>query len=85
MKENILVAVGAFFIGIGLILIFSVLTALPVMLLWDWLMPTLFGLKEITLFQAWGVNFLCCMLFKGNSYNKNNVINKEPKKSILHG
>jgi hypothetical protein len=26
--------------------------SLPVMLLWDWLMPTIFGLPEITWFQA---------------------------------
>jgi hypothetical protein len=31
----------------------SVVLAIPVMLLWDWLMPTIFGLKEITLMQAW--------------------------------
>jgi hypothetical protein len=30
-------------------------------------MPELFGLKEITLLQAWGVNFLCGMLFKNNT------------------
>jgi hypothetical protein len=41
--------------------------ALPTMLLWDWLMPELFGLKEITLFQAWGVNFLSGMLFKSHT------------------
>jgi len=45
----------------------SLLFALPVMLLWDWLMPTLFGLKEITLFQAWGLTWLCGMLFKNNT------------------
>ncbi len=26
----------------------AALMSLPVMLLWDWLMPTIFGLKEIT-------------------------------------
>jgi hypothetical protein len=37
------------------------------MWLWDWLMPHLFGLKEITLFQAWGLNFLCGLLFKSHN------------------
>jgi hypothetical protein len=50
-----------------LVVIFSLLFALPVMWLWDWLMPTIFGLKEITLFQAWGLSALCGLLFKNNT------------------
>jgi hypothetical protein len=56
-----IVAAIAFLIGLSLIM------ALPTMLLWDWLMPELFGLKEVTLFQAWGLNFLCGMLFKSHT------------------
>ena len=41
--------------------------ALPVMLLWDWLMPTLFGLPELTWLQAWALLILCGLLFKGHS------------------
>jgi hypothetical protein len=37
------------------------------MLLWDWLMPEIFGLKEITLFQAFGINLLSGILFKSSS------------------
>ena len=44
----------------------SAFMSLPAMLLWDWLMPTIFGLKEITWFQAWGLMFLCGLLFKSN-------------------
>jgi hypothetical protein len=29
-------------------------------------MPTIFGLKEITVFQAWGLSALCGLLFKSN-------------------
>lgn len=47
-----------------LLFIVALLCSLPVMLLWDWLMPQLFGLGEITLFQAWGLNMLCGLLFK---------------------
>lgn len=53
--------------AVVLFVIFSLLLAFPVMLLWDWLMPELFGLKEITLFQAWGLNFLCSLLFKSHN------------------
>jgi hypothetical protein len=56
-----IVAAIAFLVGLSLIM------ALPTMLLWDWLMPHLFGLKEVTLFQAWGLNFLCGMLFKSHT------------------
>jgi len=32
--------------------------------LWNWLMPTLFGLKTITIYQALGINILSSILFK---------------------
>lgn len=50
----------------GLFILVSLVCALPVMWLWDWLMPTIFGLKEITMFQAWGLSALCGLLFKSN-------------------
>jgi uncharacterized membrane protein len=52
---------------IVLVIVFSLLFALPVMWLWDWLMPTIFGLPEITLFQAWGLSALSGLLFKSNT------------------
>jgi hypothetical protein len=58
----------------GIVLLFAVaaLMSLPVMLLWDWLMPTIFGLPEITWFQAWGLLFLSGLLFKSHvTVNKN--------------
>ena len=45
----------------------SAFMSLPVMLLWDWLMPTLFGLTTITWFQAWGLMFLFSLLFKSHT------------------
>jgi hypothetical protein len=36
-----------------------------VMLLWNWLMPELFGLKRVGYWQAWGLLALCTILFKG--------------------
>jgi hypothetical protein len=44
--------------------------AFPTMWLWDWLMPTLFGLKTITIWQAFGINMLSSILFKSNTYNQ---------------
>lgn len=40
------------------------LTALIVMLLWNWLMPELFKLTRITYWQALGLEMLCSYLFK---------------------
>ncbi len=59
--------IAAFVLAVATLVAISLIMALPTMLLWDWLMPELFGLKEITLFQAWGVNFLCGMLFKSHN------------------
>ena len=58
-----------FLVVFGYVLLLFVLAAvmsLPVMLLWNWLMPLIFGLTEITWFQAWGLLFLCGSLFKSN-------------------
>ncbi len=44
--------------------LFALLTALPVFLLWNWLMPEIFGVKTISLLQALGLNFLCGILLR---------------------
>lgn len=36
-----------------------------VMLLWNWLIPDIFGLKRISYWQAWGLFILSSILFKG--------------------
>ena len=59
--------IGAIVTAVAFLIGLSLLMAVPTMLLWDWLMPELFGLKEVTLFQAWGLNFLCGMLFKNHT------------------
>lgn len=49
-----------------LIVFFALLTGIPVYFLWNWLMPEIFGLTEITLLQAIGLSLLCSLLFKAN-------------------
>jgi hypothetical protein len=49
---------------LGMIAIVIVLLGYPLMLLWNWLMPVLFKLPEITLWQAIGLNLLSTVLFK---------------------
>ncbi len=52
---------------IGLMLMLGIVYAFPVMFLWNWLMPELFGLKAIDPWQALGLSMLCSFLFKSNS------------------
>jgi hypothetical protein len=52
---GILFALG----GIGLLFLFGWV----VMLLWNWLMPEIFGLKRISYWQGWGLLLLSSILF----------------------
>lgn len=59
-------AIEAFLIVIGLLLLSAILLAFPTMWLWNWLMPNIFGVMKIDLYQAIGINFLANILFKSN-------------------
>ena len=61
LPQKILLGIGFGVAGIGLI----ALCGWVVMLLWNWLMPEIFGLKSLTYWQAWGVLALSTILFKG--------------------
>jgi hypothetical protein len=52
---------------IALIVGLSFLVAWPVMLLWNELMPEIFGLPEISFWQALGLNLFCGFLFKSSN------------------
>ena len=54
-------------IVVGIFALAALLFGLPLMLLWNWLMPVIFGLPTITFWQAVGLNFLSSILFK--TYN----------------
>lgn len=55
-----------FLMALCVSIIISVLFSLPVMWLWNGLMPAIFKLPEITFLQALGLNILCGILFKSN-------------------
>ena len=63
----LLALIGGLFTGAG----FSLLGGLFVMLLWNWLIPGILGLGVITFWQAWGLTWLCAILFKSTSVNSN--------------
>ena len=49
---------------VGLLMLAMILFGGPLMVLWNWLMPTIFGLTEITFWQACGLQLLATILFK---------------------
>ena len=52
-------------VGPIIIAIFVFVTGGIVMLLWNWLLPPLFGFPELTLLQGFGLLALCRILFGG--------------------
>lgn len=53
------------------IAIMGVVLALPVMLLWNWVMPDIFNLPTIDFWHALGLSLLSCCLFNwGNGSSK---------------
>ena len=61
--ETALKILGVF----ALIAIVAFLLSFPVMWLWNWLMPVIFGLIEIDFWQALGLNLLAGFLFRSSN------------------
>ena len=62
-------AVALFLTAVVLVVVVSFVLRLPVMLLWDAVVPAIFKLPEITWMQAWGLSLLCGLLFKSHISN----------------
>ena len=60
---------GKLIVFIGVVLLIALLMAYPTMWLWNWLMPKIFGLIEISFWQALGLNILSRIFFKNASHN----------------
>ena len=54
-------------LALGVIALYGILLGLPLQILWNWLMPTIFNLPTITFWQAMGLNIMASILFKDNS------------------
>jgi hypothetical protein len=65
LPQKILLGISFAIGGIALLAVFG----LFVMLLWNWLMPDIFGLKRVNYWQAWGLLVLSWILFKGIGTN----------------
>ena len=63
MPEQIIEHMKWVFSGVGVVAL-AFLLGWVVMLLWNWLIPDIFGLNAITYWQAWGLFLLTSILFK---------------------
>lgn len=70
MKEEILKSFLVVFGTIMIVSIFVIVFTLPTMFLWNWLMPTIFGLAKINLWQTMGLIFLAGTFFKNFNFKK---------------
>ena len=66
---KIISGILASLVMIGIVAIVSLIIGLPIMLLWNWLMPIIFNLPKITFFQAVGLSILTGILFKAKVSN----------------
>lgn len=57
---------------LGVIVAVGLILGLPLQLLWNWLMPTIFNLPTITFWQAMGLNIMSSILFKSTNINSKN-------------
>jgi hypothetical protein len=64
---KLLESVFAGVIVLLVILGIAIVMAVPTYFLWNWLIPNIFQLPEITLGQALGLNLLSSILFKSSS------------------
>jgi hypothetical protein len=70
MKDVLVLLVGGLTIAVASIVI-VLLLGFPVMWLWNWLMPSIFGLKALTLWEAIGLSALCSILFQSSASSRN--------------
>lgn len=67
--EKTLVVIGAIIGIIGVVAVFGLLLAFPIMWTWNATIPYLFGLPTITWGKAWCIHFLCGSLIKATNIN----------------
>lgn len=62
--ETFVKLLGLAFSGFLVVIILAFIIGFPIMWLWNWLMPDLFGLSKISVWKAIGLSILCELLFK---------------------
>jgi len=67
MKNNL----EGFLYFIGIIILIVMLLGYPLYFLWNQLMPSIFGLRTITFWEAVGLNLMAAILFRPTTTIKN--------------
>ena len=57
-------------VAILLLIVWSLILAWPFQFLWNWLVPTIFGLGRITFLQAFGLKLLLGLTFGRVSFSE---------------
>lgn len=73
--DNLIAGVIAIVIGIVIVVALGALLALPVMWLWNGVLPNLFAtavVRPIDFWNAWGLLILCGLLFRSSSSSSSN-------------
>lgn len=71
-NHNTVQILGIMLLHLVLWPLFSLALAWPVQLLWNWLMPVIFGLPAISFWQSAGLMLLVSILFRWNISVKTN-------------
>lgn len=79
MKRKLIWIIPA---GIAAIALFAFLGGEVVEHLWNWLLPPLFGFKQITFWQGLGMLALCRILFGGFGGSSNHSKGRDRKKGM---
>lgn len=61
--ESVLSFTALSVLAIIMMVLWSLVLAWPFQLLWNWLLPAIFGLGKITFFQAFGQKLLLALVF----------------------
>jgi len=68
--KYLIATITAVIMGLFTMVIISFISAIPVLFLWNWLMPLIFGITKLTFIQTWGITFLTGILFRMSSVVK---------------
>jgi hypothetical protein len=66
MLKDFAEMVGYFVLAAVIFALIALLSAVPLMFLWNWLMPSIFKLQTIGLLEAIGLSLMSSILFKSS-------------------
>lgn len=68
--DKLINGLGIAILSLAILCVIGIIVALPLMLLWNWLLPDLFNIPEISFWQALGMFLLTGILFRTSSSSK---------------